>query len=337
MGKIAVIGAGSMGTAMAVCQAAAGRKVVLWDRKPDMLDNIKETGENARYLPGVKVPGSVTLCADEAEALEGAGFVLFAVPSQHFRGVLTRMAPHISSGAVIVNTAKGVEQGSLLRLSEVAAELMPGRPYAVLSGPSHAEEIGRLMPTVVTASSADPQVARLVRQQFITDTFRIYLNDDLTGVELGGALKNIIALASGVAEGLGFGDNARAALMTRGMVEMARLGVAMGAKSDTFFGLSGAGDLIVTCTSQHSRNHRCGILIGQGMAPDEAAAQIGMVVEGIAAANAAYALSQKYAVRMPITSGLHLILHEKFDPMEAGALLMSRGREYESEDLFRAR
>ncbi len=335
MEKTAIIGAGSMGTAMAVLLASQGREPVLWDRKPDMLEKMKETRENTRYLPGVCLPESLRFCADESDALRDAAYVLFSVPSQQFRPVLTRMLPHLSPGTVLVNTAKGVEQDSLLRLSQIAEELAPEHPYAVLSGPSHAEEIGRLMPTVVTVSSRDPEVSAAVRRYFIGDSFRIYINDDLLGVELGGALKNIIALASGVAEGLGFGDNARAALITRGMVEMARLGVAMGARPDTFFGLSGVGDLIVTCTSLHSRNHRCGILIGQGKRPAEAAAEIGMVVEGIAAAGAAHALSEKYGVRMPITNGLHRILSEELDAALAGAALMTPGREYESEDLFR--
>ena len=325
-----------MGTAMAVAMASAGRSVALWDRKPELLEAIKNSGENARYLPGVKVPVSIALCADPEEALRGAEIALFSVPSQAFGGVLQQMKGFLAPGAVIVNTAKGIEQRSLKRLSEIAAETAPDHPYAVLSGPSHAEEIGRLMPTVVTAASADQDTARLVRQRFLTETFRIYLNEDLIGVELGGALKNIIALASGIAEGMGFGDNARAALITRGMVEMARLGVAMGARSDTFFGLSGAGDLIVTCTSMHSRNHRCGMLIGTGKSPSEAEAEIGMVVEGISACRAAHALSEKYGVRMPITNGLFRILSGEAGIKDAAVLLM-RGREYESEDLFRTK
>ena len=220
--------------------------------------------------------------------------------------------------------AKGIEKGSLLRLSQVAEEVIPGIKYAALSGPSHAEEVARKLPTTVAAAAHSHNLAQEIQELFFTDRFRVYTNEDLAGVELGGALKNIIALGAGISDGLGFGDNAKAAMMTRGITEMTRLGLKMGAEMKTFSGLTGIGDLIVTCTSMHSRNRRCGILIGEGTEPEEAIKRIGMVVEGISTAEAAYALAQRYNIEMPITESIYQVIHGETDAKSAVAALMNR-------------
>jgi len=233
---------------------------------------------------------------------------------------------------VLVNVAKGIEQKSLKRLSEIAEEAIPGVKYVVLSGPSHAEEVGRLMPTTIVAAAEDLELAEYVQDIFMTEALRIYTNTDVVGVELGGALKNIIALGAGISDGMGFGDNAKAALMTRGMTEMSRLGVALGASEETFAGLTGMGDLIVTCTSMHSRNRRCGIMIGEGMEPAEATKRIGMVVEGMFTAEAAYELANKVGVEMPITEAIYGVIQGTVNAREAVTALMTRQRKHEKED-----
>ena len=233
---------------------------------------------------------------------------------------------------VLVNVAKGIEQKSLKRLSEIAEETIPGVKYVVLSGPSHAEEVGKLMPTTIVAAAEDLELAEFVQDIFMTEALRIYTNTDVVGVELGGALKNIIALGAGISDGMGFGDNAQAALMTRGMTEMSRLGVALGAKEETFAGLTGMGDLIVTCTSMHSRNRRCGIMIGEGMTPQDAVAHVGMVVEGMFTAEAAYELAKKVGVEMPITEAIYGVINGRVNAREAVTALMTRQRKHEKED-----
>jgi len=240
--------------------------------------------------------------------------------------------PYLKPEMVLVNVAKGIEQRTLLRMSQVAEEYLPEAKYVVLSGPSHAEEVGRLMPTTVVSASKDLALAEYVQDVFMTDALRIYTNTDVAGVEFGGSLKNIIALGAGISDGMGFGDNAKAALMTRGMTEMSRLGVAMGAKEETFAGLTGMGDLIVTCTSMHSRNRRCGIMIGEGVAPAEATKRVGMVVEGMYTTEAAYQLAQKAGVEMPITEAIYGVINGKLDAKEAVKALMTRQRKHEKED-----
>ena len=309
MKKIGIIGAGSFGTALGIVLVSKGHQVKIWGRKRAQLDLMAETRENPHYLPGVKLPEGLGIAYSMEEAMEGADLILFSVPAQSFRGVFAEAAACIGPETIVVNVAKGIEKNSLLRLSQVAKELLPAVRYVTLSGPSHAEEVARLMPTTVAVAAEEEALAREVQEIFNHERFRVYTNGDIAGVELGGALKNIIALGAGVSDGMGFGDNAKAAIMTRGMTEICRLGTAMGAARETFSGLTGIGDLIVTCTSMHSRNRRCGILIGQGAAPEKAVEEIGMVVEGISTAEAAYALAQRCGIEMPITACIYKVIH----------------------------
>ena len=251
MKKITVIGAGSFGTSLAILLTNKGYDVSIWGRKKSQLALMRETRENPHYLPKVKLPESLKIVDDMDDALKGSDMLVFSVPAQNFRGVLETAKAFMTGKEIVVNVAKGIEKGTLMRLSEVAKEVIPNICYVALSGPSHAEEVARLLPTTVAVSCEDKAVALEVQEIFNTDRFRVYTNDDLVGVELGGSLKNIIALGAGISDGMGFGDNAKAAMMTRGITEMIRLGTAMGSKSETFSGLTGLGDLIVTCTSMH--------------------------------------------------------------------------------------
>lgn len=329
--KIAVMAAGSWGTALAVSLSHAGHRVCMWDRKAELIKEMQEHRQNTKYLPDVPFEDTLQVTEVMEEAIRDADVVLFSVPAQHFRSVLNRALPYLTPDMVLVNVAKGIEQKTLLRMSQVAEEYVPQAKYVVLSGPSHAEEVGRLMPTTVVCASRDLALAEYVQDVFMTEALRIYTNTDVIGVELGGALKNIIALGAGISDGMGFGDNAKAALMTRGMTEMSRLGVALGAKEETFAGLTGMGDLIVTCTSMHSRNRRCGILIGKGAAPEEATQKVGMVVEGMYTAEAAYQLAQKAEVEMPITEAIYGIINGTVDARQAVKALMTRQRKHEKE------
>ena len=327
--KIGVIGAGSFGTALATVLAGKGHDVTVWARKREQVENIIQTRENSHYLPGVKLPDKIKFTDNLKEAAADKDYLLFAVPAQSFRGVLKEAAEYFDHSVPVINVAKGIEKGTLLRLSQVSEEIMPDIKYVALSGPSHAEEVARQLPTTVAVAGTDHDLAMEIQEIFFTDRFRVYTNEDLAGVELGGALKNIIALGAGISDGLGFGDNAKAAMMTRGITEMTRLGLTMGADMKTFSGLTGIGDLIVTCTSMHSRNRRCGILIGKGVNPDEATHRIGMVVEGISTAEAAYALAQRYNIDMPITESIYKVIHGEMDPRSAVSYLM--GREMKNE------
>lgn len=329
MKKIAVIGAGSWGTALAVTLSNKGHDVRICDVDREHVLDMRAKRENAKYLPGISFNDNLSVVDDNAEALSGADIALFSAPAQHFRSAFENAMPHLNGDMVVVNVAKGIEQGTLLRMSEIAYSMLPGVKYVVLSGPSHAEEVGRFMPTTVAAASKDLKLAEYVQHEFSTDRFRIYTNDDVCGVELGGSLKNIIALGAGISDGIGFGDNAKAALMTRGITEMQRLGEKLGARAETFAGLTGVGDLIVTCTSMHSRNRRCGIMIGEGVRPSEATEKIGMVVEGMFTAVAAYELSKKVGADMPITHCIYECINERITPQEAVELLMSRDKKHE--------
>ena len=322
--NIAQTGFGSWGTALALTLADKGETVRVTLRSGEELLQIKKDRENKRYLPGAKIPDNVVFYDGLKETLEGADTVIFAVPAQGFREALIQALPYMEEGAIIVNVAKGIELVTLMRMSEIASGLAADHPYVALSGPSHAEEVWRRLPTTVAAASRDPEAAKKIQSLFMTDRFRVYTNDDVTGVETGGALKNIMALGAGISDGLGFGDNAKAALMTRGIVEITRLGAAIGAKKETFAGLTGIGDLIVTCTSDHSRNLRCGRLIGQGVKPQEAVKAIGMAVEGIYTCEAAASLAERMGVEMPITFSIHECLSGRIQPTEAIDMLMNR-------------
>ena len=332
--KIAVLGAGSWGTALAILLAEKKYRVSLWARRPELAAAIQENGENAHYLPGVRIPGNLTVQSDWQEALHQAEMVVLAVPSNSVRQVVREMKPFIPADALIVNTAKGLEQGSLLRISQIMAEELTPRVsqrFAVLSGPSHAEEVGLGLPTAVVASAQEMKTAELVQDYFMNANFRVYTNLDLTGVEIAGALKNIIALGTGISEGLGFGDNAKAAMITRGLAEITRLGLAMGADEKTFAGLAGIGDLVVTCTSRHSRNRRAGMQIGQGEKLAAVLQNMGMVVEGVNTTRAAHDLIGKFKVEMPIAEETYQVLFGDKSPREAVASLMTRSKTHEGE------
>ena len=324
MKKIGAIGAGSWGTALQVTLAKKGHQVKVFDADKEHLESLKANRENLKYLPGVKIPDGVTYVDSTEEALTDVDIVLFAIPTQVFRKALDGARQYIKDDHIVVNVAKGIEQKTLKRMSEIAAEQGIVDNYCVLSGPSHAEEVGIGLLTTVVSTSVNPEVAKEIQEVFATDYLRVYTGDDLVGVELGGALKNIIALGAGITDGMGYGDNTKAALMTRGLTEIQRLGVALGAKPETFAGLTGVGDLIVTCTSMHSRNRRCGIMIGEGMDPQEATKKVGMVVEGMFTTEAAYDLAKKVGVDMPITSVIYDTINGKKGVKESVASLMAR-------------
>ncbi len=330
---ICVIGAGSWGTALSISLSKKGHEVRLWMRDEKQLEQMKISRENVRYLSGVILPENIKLYGDLREAIHGAELVLLTVASQSVRQVIHSIKDAAKKDQVIVNAAKGLENESHLTISQVIREELPNNPFAVLSGPSHAEEVCRDMPTTLVVGSTKKNVAEFVQDVFITPKLRIYTNPDVIGIELGGALKNVIALGAGICDGLGFGDNAKAALMTRGIREIARLGSVMGADINTFSGLTGIGDLIVTCTSMHSRNRRCGIQIGQGKKAQEAIESIGMVVEGVVTTKVAYELSQQFQVEMPITTEIYKILYEDSDAREAVINLMLRSRTHELEEI----
>lgn len=324
MKRVGVIGAGSWGTALAITLADNGHDVRIFARNKKQVEDLIEDRENRKYLPGIRLPENIRPCADKGEALENADVVLFSTPAQAFSSVLEETMPYITDDMTVINVAKGLEKKTLKRLSEIAAEHGITDKYCVLSGPSHAEEVGKRLLTAIVAVSTDQETAEEVQNMFSTNYLRVYTGNDVIGAELGGALKNIIALGAGVTDGMGFGDNTKAALMTRGIAEMKRLGIAMGGDPMTFSGLTGIGDLIVTCTSMHSRNRRCGILMGKGASPDEAVSQIGMVVEGMYTAEAAYELSKKMGVEMPITAATYKVIRGEVDAKEALKNLMAR-------------
>lgn len=335
MATVSILGAGSWGTALACHLARSGHRVRLWARRASHAAALAEARENTRYLPGVAIPAEVAVTADLPASLHGSEAVVFAVPSHAFRDTATLARPYLPA-APVINVAKGIEEDTLLRLSEVWADLMGDRElqrYCALSGPSHAEEVGRAMPTALVAASPVPAVAEFVQDLFMSPCLRVYTNRDLTGVETGGALKNIIAVATGISDGLGFGDNTRAALMTRGLAEITRLGMRLGANPLTFAGLTGVGDLIVTCTSMHSRNRRFGMAVGRGRSVQEALAEVGQVVEGVRTTRAATRLAARFGVELPITRQVNAVLFEGLTPAEGVNLLMTRQRRHEIEEV----
>ncbi|MBQ7703705.1 MAG: NAD(P)-dependent glycerol-3-phosphate dehydrogenase [Firmicutes bacterium] len=289
---------------------------------------IEKTGGNHRYLPGLMLPKELKVSSDLEGSVSDADLLVMAVPAQQLRKVLTDING-IRKGLPIVNVAKGIEQGTLMRMSQVWDDVYEGPAFACLSGPSHAEEVARRLPSTVCVSSADPDFMLQVQQIFMNEWFRVYTNHDLVGVELGGAVKNVIALACGISDGLDLGDNAKAALITRGIAEMKRLGIAMGGEAETFAGLSGIGDLVVTCTSMHSRNRRFGIMLGQGMSTEDALNKVGMIVEGYTTQEATCLLADKYGVEMPISKTMHLLLKGELTPVESVRQLMGRQRKHE--------
>ena len=329
MSTIGIVGAGSWGTALATVLAGKGNTVRIWDIDERHLRSMEENRENTDYLPGVSLDDNIEISYTTEEALKDADTVLFSAPAQHFRSALDSAEKYIRDGELVVNVAKGIEQKTLERMSQIAAERMPLDRYVVLSGPYHAEEVGRGLPTTVAAASENIRAAEEAQDLFMTERFRVYTTEDVTGVELGGALKNIIALGAGISDGMGFGDNAKAALMTRGLAEITRLGVKLGARPETFAGLTGTGDLIVTCTSMHSRNRRCGIMMGEGMSPEEATRQVGMVVEGMFTTEAAYELARREGVEMPITEAIYRVIKGEIKAADAVGLLMGREKKHE--------
>lgn len=324
---VAVIGAGSWATALAIQLARNGHYIKMWARNNDTVHDIVDNKENKAYLPGIKLPENIQCSSDMRRALGGVDSVLFGVPSHAFREVLKKALPYMSQPVPVINVAKGIEENSLKRMYEVYIEEsgeLNGPRYVALSGPSHAEEVAQDLPTAVVVASYSEKAAQYVQNLFMSGSMRVYTNPDVIGVELGGSLKNIIALGTGIADGLGFGDNTKAALMTRGLAEVTRLGMAMGALPLTFAGLAGVGDLIVTCTSMHSRNRRAGIEIGKGRTVKEALNSVRMVVEGVRTTKAAKELAAQYQVEMPITEETYRVLFQDYSAREAVMNLMGR-------------
>lgn len=330
---ISIIGAGSWGTAIAILLANKGYYTRLWVRDEQVLETIRNKRENTDYLPGIALPYNISASNDLEDCCTNSEIVVLATPSHAVRNIAGRMKPYMKKDQIIVNLAKGIENETLLRMSQVISEFMPDNEIAVVSGPSHAEEVAAGIPTAVVASSSKRVVAEYIQDVFMTPRFRVYTNPDIVGVELGGALKNIIALGAGIIDGLGLGDNTKAAVMTRGIVEMGRLGESLGARVNTFAGLSGIGDLIVTCTSMHSRNRRAGIAIGQGKTLEEVVGSTRMVVEGIKTTRSAYHLAQRQGIEMPITQEIYNLLYNQADIKDSVMNLTMRSKTHEMEDI----
>ena len=332
--KITLCGGGSWGTAIARLLSNKGHELNFYIRNKEVIEDIRKNKENTKYLPGAKFEKEINLTNNLDSVLEDIDVFIIAVPTSSIREVLTSIKGKISKDVIIVNLSKGIEVESLDRISEISSEILKDNPFVALSGPSHAEEVGKDIPTTLVASSENLKVAQTIQHDFSTPIFRIYTNPDLVGVEMGGALKNIIALAAGMNDGLAYGDNSKAALMTRGIYEMSKLGISLGANPHTFNGLSGIGDLIVTCTSMHSRNRRAGILIGEGKSMEEACNEVGQVVEGVKTVKSAYKLAKLKNIEMPITNALYKVLYEGYDPNKAVYELMTRENKDEIEQIF---
>lgn len=332
MGKIGVIGSGTWGTAITVLLCNNGHEVTLWSAIPAEIEEMKETHRH-KNLPEVVLSDRIIFTADLKEAMEEKDLLVMAVPSVFVRSTASKMKAHIREGQIIVDVAKGIEEETLYTMSRIIEEELPGASVAALSGPSHAEEVSRGLPTTCVVGTHKKEVAEYIQSLFMSPVFRVYTSPDMLGIEVGAALKNVVALAAGIADGLGYGDNTKAALITRGMAEIARLGMAMGGKYQTFAGLSGIGDLIVTCASMHSRNRRAGILIGKGYTTEEAMKEVQMVVEGVYSAKAALALSKKYDVPMPIVEQVNLVLFEGKPAKEAVGDLMLRDKRIEHSEI----
>lgn len=332
MAKFTILGSGGFGLSLGIMLEKYGHSVTVWSAFEKEIEDIRRDGENKAKLPGVKIPQTINLTTD-MNCITDSEIVIVGIPTSFVRKVVKQASPYITKDMIVVNTSKGLEDGTYKRMSEVISEEIPQAPVVVLSGPSHAEEVAIGMPTTVAVSSKDLKASDYVQSVMSNNTFRVYRNNDIVGCELGGALKNIIALCAGICDGMGYGDNTKAALMTRGITEIARLGVAMGAKDETFAGLTGIGDLIVTCTSMHSRNRRAGILIGKGTSSDEAVKQIG-TVEGYTCTKVAYELAKKIGVDMPITEQCYNVLFNGVDAFSALNCLMERPRKHETEVIW---
>lgn len=332
MANIGVIGAGSWGIALSVLLSNNGHEVKVWSIIEDEITMLKENHEHKDKLPGVILSDRITFTSDLQEAVENKDLLVMAVPSPFVRSTAASLREVVSKGQLIVNVAKGVEESTLMTLSQIIEEEVPQAEVAVLSGPSHAEEVGRGIPTTIVVGAKRKETAEWIQNIFMSEVFRVYISPDVLGIELGAALKNVVALAAGIADGLGYGDNTKAALITRGIAEIARLGMAMGGRFETFCGLSGIGDLIVTCASMHSRNRRAGILIGQGKTMDEAMKEVKMVVEGVYSAKAAMGLAEKYQVQIPIIEQVNNVLFENKPASEAMKDLMTRDKKIENAD-----
>lgn len=333
MEHITVLGAGSWGTALSVVLAQNGHQVMLWSHREEEAKRMQEEREQASKLPGVLLPENITVTGNMEEALKGNDAVILAVPSTAIRSTAAKLREYVPSGQMIVCVAKGIEDETFLTLTEIIEEEIPGVRACVLSGPSHAEEVGRQMPTTVVAGAKKKEDALYIQDIFMNGYFRVYTSPDVIGIEMGGALKNVIALAAGIADGLGYGDNSKAALITRGISELTRLGTALGGKTETFSGLTGVGDLIVTCTSIHSRNHRAGELIGKGYTAKEAMDEVKMVVEGVNSAKAALELARKKGVNVPIIEKINAVLFEDKKAEDAVKELLMRDRRKEFQTL----
>ena len=324
MAKAGVLGAGSWGTALSVLLCDNGHQVTMWSIDENEVKMLNEKREHETKLPGVKLPDQLIVTGDLEDTVKGKDFLVLAVPSPFTRSTAAKMSPYVTEGQIIVDVAKGIEESTLMTLSQQIRQEIPQADVAVLSGPSHAEEVGRRLPTTCVIGAATRKTAEYLQSMFISKVFRVYTSPDILGIELGGSLKNVIALAAGIADGLGYGDNTKAALITRGIAEIARLGVKMGGKIESFTGLTGIGDLIVTCASVHSRNRKAGYLIGQGKSVQEAMDEVKMVVEGVYSAKAAAKLAEKYQVSMPIVEEVNKVLFEGKAPAEAVDDLMMR-------------
>ena len=327
--NITLLGGGSWGTALAKLLSENGHKVTVWLRDENQCQTLRTERVNKKYLPKVQIPENIVFTSDINKAVKDARILLLVTPTQMIRKVLKQIKEEYKRDKIIINASKGIEIGTMDLVSDIVKEETNNCTFAVLSGPSHAEEVGLSMPTAITIACENKDVAEEIQDMFMSTYFRVYTNEDVIGAELGGSLKNIIALGAGISDGIGYGDNAKAALMNRGIVEIARLGIAMGADVHTFYGLSGIGDLIVTCTSKHSRNWNAGYLIGQGLTKDEAIKKIGMVVEGIPTTYAAYELSKKLNVDMPIVDAMYDILENNADVKETVNKLMLRDKKEE--------
>ena len=329
MTKVGVIGAGSWGTALAILLNENKNDVILWSHRESEAEKIRRTRVTSK-LAGIKLPEAIRVTSDLSEAASDREVLIMVVPSACVRETAQKLSAYVKEGTVIVSASKGIEESTLMTMTNVVSDCIRQSRPAVLSGPSHAEEVAKGLPTACVVGAQDEETARMLQKLFMSACFRVYISPDMQGIELGGALKNVIALAAGIADGMGYGDNAKAALITRGMVEIGRLGMAMGGKFETFSGLTGIGDLIVTCASMHSRNRRAGILLGQGYSMEEAMKEVNMVVEGVYSARSALKLAEKYHVELPIIEQVNKVLFEGKDSRQAVAELMLRDNKQEN-------